>query len=98
MRSFPFTAEVYFSLFETYNRAIWPAQWVAYALGIAVVFMALRPIPAGGRIALAVLSAFWLWNGIAYHYMYFPQINFAALGFSALFVLQGLLFAAIAVR
>jgi hypothetical protein len=98
MRSFPFTAEVYYSLFETYNRAIWPAQLIAYALGIAVVFLALRPIPAGGRIALAVLSAFWLWNGIAYHFMHFLQINFAALGFGALFVLQGLLFAAMAIR
>jgi len=98
MRSFPFTAEVYFSLFETYNRAIWPAQLVAYALGIAIVFLALRPTPAGPRIALAVLSAFWLWNGIAYHFMHFLQINFAALGFGALFVLQGVLFAAMAVR
>ncbi len=62
------------------------------------MLLALRPVPAGGRIALAVLSAFWLWNGIAYHFMYFLQINFAALGFGALFVLQGLLLAAIAIR
>ena len=93
MRSLPFTADVFFSLFETYNRAIWPAQLVAYALGIAAVLLALRPVAAGGRIALAVLSAFWLWTGIAYHLMHFMQINFAALGFGGLFVLQGALFA-----
>ena len=57
------------------------------------VFLALRPQAAGGRIALAVLSVFWLWNGIAYHLMHFLQINFAALGFGALFALQGVLFA-----
>ena len=93
MRSFPFTADVYFSLFETYNSAIWPAQLVAYGLGILALVLALRPLAAGGRIALAVLSIFWLWNGIAYHLLHFLQINFAAPAFAALFVLQGVLFA-----
>ena len=97
MRSFPFTADTYLSLFETYNGTIWPAQVVAYGLGIIAVFLTLRPLMAGGRIAFAVLSAFWLWNGIAYHLMHFLEINFAALGFAALFMLQGMLFAAIAI-
>ena len=57
MRSFPFTARVYFSLFEAYNDTIWPAQIVAYLLGLLVVFLAQRPMPAGGRIALAMLAA-----------------------------------------
>jgi len=96
MRSFPFTADVYFSLFETYNSAIWPAQLVAYGLGIVALVLALWPLAAGGRIVLAVLSIFWLWNGIAYHLLHFLQINFAALGFGALFALQGVLFAAYA--
>jgi hypothetical protein len=97
LRSFPFTADSYFSLFETYNDVIWPAQIVAYVLGIAVVLLAQRPMPAGGRIALAVLSAFWLWNGVVYHLMFFLQINFAALGFAALFTLQSLLLAGSAI-
>jgi hypothetical protein len=97
LRSFPFTAESYLSLFETYNSTIWPVQVVAYGLGILAVFLTLRPLAAGGRIAFAVLSAFWLWNGIAYHLMHFLLINFAALGFAALFALQGVLFAASAI-
>jgi Family of unknown function (DUF6064) len=97
MRSFPFTADVYLSLFEAYNSTIWPAQVVAYGLGILALFLTLRPLPAGGRLAFAVLSAFWLWNGIVYHLMYFFQINFAALGFAALFALQGVLFATMAI-
>jgi hypothetical protein len=96
VRSFPFTAEIYLSLFETYNSTIWPAQVIAYGLGILAVFLTLRPLAAGDRIAFAVLSAFWLWNGIAYHLTHFFQINFAALGFAALFTLQGALFAALA--
>jgi len=97
LRSFPFTADSYLSLFEAYNSTIWPAQVGAYALGILALFLVLRPVAAGGRIVFAVLSVFWLWNGIAYHLMHFFQINFAALGFAALFVLQGVLFAAIAI-
>jgi hypothetical protein len=97
MRSFPFTADVYFSLFETYNGTIWPAQLVAIGLGVVAVLLALRPQAAGSRIAFAVLAAFWLWTGIAYHLLYFFQINFAALGFGALFALQGVLFAGYAV-
>ena len=98
IRSFPFTGETYFFLFEIYNDTIWPAQVVAYLLGLAVLFLALRPTPAGGRIALAVLSLFWLWNGLVYHLVFFLQINFAALPFGALFALQGLLLAGSAVR
>ena len=97
MRSFPFTADVYFSLFETYNNAIWPAQLVACGLGIFALGLTLRSMVAGGRIAFAVLSALWLWTGIAYHFMYFFQINFAALGFAGLFALQGVLFAGYAI-
>ncbi|HWE22003.1 MAG TPA: DUF6064 family protein, partial [Hyphomicrobiaceae bacterium] len=97
LRSFPFTAETYLSLFETYNAAIWPAQVIAYGLGLLALFLALRPMTAGSRIAFAVLSVFWLWNGIAYHLMHFLQINFAALGFAVLFALQGVLFAAVAI-
>jgi hypothetical protein len=97
LRSFPFTAETYLSLFESYNATIWPAQVVAHGLGALALFLTLRPLAAGGRIAFAVLSAFWLWNGIAYHLVHFFQINFAALGFAALFTLQGVLFAAIAI-
>jgi hypothetical protein len=97
VRSFPFTAESYFSLFETYNDTIWPAQIVAYVLGIGIVLLAQRPIPAGGRIALAALSAFWLWNAIVYHLLFFLQINFAALGFAGLFTLQAVLLAGSAI-
>jgi hypothetical protein len=97
VRSFPFSAPVYYSLFETYNLAIWPAQLVAYGLGLAAVLLALRPVAGSGRIVLGVLSIFWLWNGVAYHLMHFSGINFAAFAFGALFVVQGLLFAVSAV-
>jgi hypothetical protein len=94
LRSLPFTADALYAVLETYNSAIWPAQVAAYVLGVALLALALRPVAAGGRIILAVLSAFWLWIGIVFHLLFFFQINFLAIGFGALFVIQGILFAA----
>ncbi len=88
----PFTSEVFFALFEDYNRAIWPAQLVAYALGILALVLVVRPSATGSRIIGACLALFWLWNGAVYHWIFFATINFAAPVFAALFGFQGVLF------
>lgn len=93
----PFTSDVFFSLFETYNRAIWPAQVVAYVLALAALALALRPVGergrTGGRIVAAVLAGMWLWTGVAYHMQHFATINFLAPVFGWFFVAQAALFA-----
>ncbi|MPZ57497.1 MAG: hypothetical protein GEU91_13550 [Rhizobiales bacterium] len=92
-RMVSFTPEVFFALFEHYNRAIWPAQFVAYALGFIALILAFRPFPRRDRIIGAVLAAIWLWIGVVYHLLYLTQINFIAPAFAALFIIQGMLFA-----
>ena len=87
----PFTADVFFSVFEQYNSAIWPAQIIAYGLGLAAVLLTLRPVSGGGRLIGALLAAAWAWNGAVYHLMHFATINVAAPAFGALFIMQGLL-------
>jgi hypothetical protein len=87
-----FTPEAFFDLFEQYNRAIWPAQILAYGLGIIALLFAFRPFPQRDRLIGAVLSIAWLWIGIVYHWLYFTQINFIAPVFAVLFAMQGLLF------
>ena len=89
----PFTTEVFFSNFAQYNAAIWPAQVVAYGLGLLALLLAMRPIRGSGRIVVAILAIFWAWTGLAYHLTYFATINFLAPVFGAAFVLQALLFA-----
>ncbi len=89
----PFTAEVFFSVFEQYNRAIWPAQIVAYGLGLGAVALAFRPAAGSDRLIGALLAAAWAWTGVVYHFGYFATINFAAPAFGVLFVLEGVLFA-----
>jgi hypothetical protein len=92
-RHLPFSREAFLSLFEQYNLGIWPAQFVGYALGVAVLFLVFRPRPGSDRVVAGVLALLWLWNGIVYHWLFFTPINFFAPVFAALFVIQGVLFA-----
>jgi hypothetical protein len=88
----PFTRQQFLAVFASYNEAIWPAQVVAYLLGALVVGLLLRQGRASAKIIAGVLSLMWLWTGIAYHGLYFAEINPAALLFGPMFVLQGLFF------
>jgi hypothetical protein len=88
----PFTADQFFSVFAAYNTAIWPAQIVAYLLGVFVLCATLTARAWADRVAAGVVALFWVWNGLAYHLAFFAAINPAAYGFGALFVLQGVLF------
>ncbi|MCC7017015.1 MAG: hypothetical protein IT564_07410 [Rhodospirillales bacterium] len=93
LRLLSFSPEAFFSVFEHYNRAVWPAPVAAYGLGLAALALVFRPVPSGGRWVAAILAAMWAWNGIAYHLIHFAEINFVAPVFAAFFVLQALLFA-----
>jgi hypothetical protein len=87
----PFTAEILFSSFEQYNRALWPLPVVAPALALAIVGLALRPLRHGDRAIGTLLVLAWLWVGVGYHFLHFAAIDFAAPAYGAFFVLQGLL-------
>ncbi|MBX3493524.1 MAG: hypothetical protein KF899_11225 [Parvibaculum sp.] len=91
----PFSKDEFFGVFATYNPAIFPAQVLAYLLGLLVVAILLRrPDRHGAVVVSFVLSLMWIWTGIAYHWLYFAAINPLAQVFAVLFVAQGLLVAA----
>jgi hypothetical protein len=87
----PFNPQQFLAVFAAYNAAVWPAQVIAYALGLAIVFVLWRPVPMGQRAIGTSLAVMWAWTGIGYHALFFSKINQPALVFGALFVLQGLL-------
>lgn len=88
----PFTREQFLGVFADYNTAVWPAQVVAYVLGLAVVAALLQPSPLGHRLVAGALAAMWVWTGVSYHGLYFARINPVARTFGALFVVQAILF------
>lgn len=89
----PFTREQFIAVFADYNAAVWPAQVVAYVLGVGMAAAVLRPSPTGHRMVSIGLALMWAWTGVVYHGLFFSRVNPAALGFAALFVVQGVLFA-----
>lgn len=84
----PFTREQFIGIFAHYNAALWPVQWLAYALGLAMIVSVLLRARWAHRAVGAGLAAMWLWTGVAYHGLFFSSINPAAFAFAALFVLQ----------
>lgn len=84
----PFTREQFFEVFTDYNAALWPVSLVAYALGAAAVLSIITGNRSAPRFVPAVLAVMWAWTGIAYHYLFFAEINPAAAAFAALFVIE----------
>jgi len=88
----PFTLEQFLGVFERYNLAVWPAQLFLYAIAIIAVCLALRRKADFSRGISLILSVFWIWMGLVYHFWFFITINSAALLFALFFVVQGVLF------
>jgi len=81
-----FSPRTYYRLLEIYNTAIWPAQIVAVAAGLAILALRRR-----GRLVALLLSACWLWVAIEFHLRRYATINWAAVYFAAAFALEALL-------
>ena len=92
-----FSPRTYYRTIELYNVAIWPAQLVGVAIGVAIVVLLARGRGGRDRIVAALLAVCWLWVGWAFHYQRYAQINWAAVWFAAAFALQALLLVALGV-
>lgn len=90
----PFTVDQFLAVFATYNAAIWPAQLLAYLLGVVALAALWWPGRSAQRLVLIILALMWALSGIGYHLVFFASVNPGAKGFAALFVVQALLFAA----
>jgi hypothetical protein len=88
----PFTTEQFFEIIEKYNSAIFPVQFILILLGILSVVVLHSKKKIKNRLIGGFLGILWIWTGIAYHLIFFTEINKAAYVFGGLFVLQGLLF------
>lgn len=86
-----FSPQTYYRLFELYNAAIWPAQLVALALGLAIWALSRRAEARYGRLVSAILAGCWLWVAIAFLLNRYATINWAAVYFAAGFGLESAL-------
>ncbi|NVO19947.1 MAG: hypothetical protein HXX13_09615 [Bacteroidetes bacterium] len=88
----PFTTEQFFSVFENYNLALFPAQWILLLLGVIAALLIRSNFRARHLAINCFLGLLWLWMGIIYHLLFFADINPAAKVFGVVFIIQGLLF------
>jgi hypothetical protein len=86
-----FSLHSYSRLFELYNAAIWPAQIVALALGLAILVFLRRAEPRRGRLIAAILAACWLWIAIAFHAHRYATLTWTARYFAWWFGLEAAL-------
>lgn len=87
-----FTLDEFLSALEHYNLTIWPLQILAYFLGILALLFAIKRTKYSNKIISAILSLYWLWNGIVFCPVFWaPTYKFAYL-FGVFCIIQGLLF------
>ncbi|MEX2381825.1 MAG: DUF6064 family protein [Opitutales bacterium] len=87
----PYTEEVLVSLFGQYNRSIWPAHVLFYAMALAGVALALRPRKTGDRLIGVIFAAAWAWVGIGLFFLNFAAIDFSAPAYGVIFLVQAVL-------
>jgi len=90
--SLPFTTDQFLDIFAKYNVAVWPAQFALYLIGVLCLVLAVWRTRWSSSIISLILSLFWMWMGVAYHFVFFSKINQAAWIFGSLFILQSLIF------
>ena len=84
-----FSPRTYYRLLELYNLAVWPAQLLAAAIGLAITVAVARG--AHDRLRDGLLAVCWLWIAWAFHFRHYAQINWMAPWFAGAFALQALL-------
>lgn len=90
---YPFTTEQFFGAFADYNASVWPAQILLYIAALSIAVLIFRKTRTSNKVISLILAGYWLWMGVAYHWIFFAPINPAAKLFGALFIAEGLLIA-----
>lgn len=87
----PFSSQTYYRLFELHNAAVWPAQLLAFAAGLAILALLIsRPAWAGSTIAF-LLGATWAFVAWSYFHVRYAPLNWAAVYFAYAFAAEALL-------
>jgi hypothetical protein len=92
MMRIPFTIEQFFEVFERYNTAVFPAQFILMMLAITAFILAFKKTVFSDRTVVFILGFLWFWMGAVYHLVFFAPINRAAVLFGIVFIFQGVYF------
>jgi hypothetical protein len=88
----PFTSAQFLAVFGRYNEAVWPSQIILNILALIAIALLYYKRPITDRGIAAILSFFWSWMALTYHFMFFSKINPAAWLFGTVFLIAGIWF------
>ncbi len=88
----PFTVEQFLAVFRQYNESVWPSQILLNLVGLGAIVLPFTRWRLRDAVIAGALGFLWIWTGVAYHLAFFAAINPAAYLFSALTIVQGILF------
>jgi ammonia channel protein AmtB len=88
----PFSIDEFLTVFENYNRSLWPVQLVLHGLAFIVIGLVIMNRARSNRMVYLILAFLWVWMGLVYHIFYFSAINKAAYLFGVVFIIQGFIF------
>ena len=86
-----FSPRTYYRLIERHNLAIWPAQLVTLALGVAIAALLQRPTGGRSRAIAGMVALLWAWVGGIFVAGRYATINWTASYFAGLFAAEVLL-------
>ena len=93
-----FSPRAYWRLIERHNEALWPAQVLTLLLGIAILWLLVRPRPWSDRVIAGSLAVLWGWVAWSFLWERYATINWAAFYIAPLFALQAVLLALVGPR
>jgi hypothetical protein len=89
----PFTAREFLEVFERYNEAVYPLQYVLILAALVAIYLsAAHHAARSDRLVSAILAMLWIWAGVVYQWLFFGPINTLAYLFGILFVVQAGIF------
>ena len=86
-----FSPRTYYRLIERHNLAVWPAQLVTLALGVAIAALLQRPTGGRSRAIAGMVALLWAWVGGIFVAGRYATINWTASYFAGLFAAEVLL-------
>jgi hypothetical protein len=87
-----FQLEPFQKIVAAYNNDIYPLQIIIYLVGVIAVILSFKTTKYSSKIISAILSFFWLWNGIVFCLFYWGPNYKPAYVFGLLFIILGVLF------
>jgi hypothetical protein len=83
-----FSPRVYSRMFEAYNAALWPLQWLMLAVGFFALILALRHPRLHVLPVNLILAVSWMWVGWSFLWERYASINWAVNYVAPAFALQ----------